>query len=271
VLLSVRSQVPREAIVASKQAADPGADASTPVFTREGARATIRLNRPRYLNRIQPEDLTSLEEMLETIEADESVRVLVFTGTGRAFSAGYHLGDMAERERTRQAAAHPLEESHFERVANKLENLRVPTVCALNGGVYGGATDLALCCDFRIGVEATEMFMPAARLGYHFYKSGMMRYTTRLGVAPEMLRIGYLDEIVPEDELAARADALAATLAAMAPVALQGMKRTINEIARGELDATAAIARNQRSQLSEDLQEGLAAWKDKRAPVFTGR
>lgn len=258
-------------------------DLSTPIFARDGFRAAIRLNRPRYLNRIEPEDLTALEEMLETVDADESVRVLVLTGTGRAFSAGYHLGDMAERERT--AEAETSEESHFERVANKLENLRVPTICALNGGVYGGATDLALCCDFRIGVEATEMFMPAARLGYHFYQSGVVRYTTRLGVAaakklfltaekigaPEMLRIGYLDEIVPEDQLAARVDALAATLAAMAPVAVQGMKRTINEIARGGLDEAAASARNRRSQLSDDLKEGLAAWKGKRAPVFTGR
>ena len=261
------------------------ADLSTPIFSRAGFCATIRLNRARYLNRIQPEDLTVLEEMMQAVEVDETLRVLVFTGTGRAFSAGYHLGDMAERERTAEAAAHPSEESHFERVANKLENLRVPTICALNGGFYGGATDLALACDFRIGVEATEMFMPAARLGYHFYKSGVVRYTTRLGVAaakklfltgqkidaPEMLRIGYLDEVVPEDQLASRTDALAATLAAMAPAAVEGMKRTINEIARGELDAGAAIARNQRSQLSEDLKEGLAAWKEKRTPVFTGR
>jgi enoyl-CoA hydratase/carnithine racemase len=268
-----------------QQAPEGAVEATPPVFTREGHRATIRLNRPRYLNRIQPEDLTILEQHLDAIEADFSIRVLVFTGTGRAFSAGYDLGDMAEKDRTHEAEEHPAEELHFERVANRLENIRVPTVCALNGGVYGGSTDLALACDFRIGVDTAEMFMPAARLGYHFYRSGIVRYTTRLGVAAakklfltaekidarEMLRIGYLDEVVAAGALMPRADALAATLAAMAPTAVQGMKRTINEFARGELDDAAAILRNSVSQRSEDLKEGLKAFREKRTPIFTGR
>ena len=150
------------------------------------------------------------------VEADRDIRVLVFTGTGRAFSAGYHLGNMAEDRAARKLPwRSPHEELYFEQVANRLEKLRVPTICALNGGVYGGATDLALCCDFRIGADTIEMFMPAARIGYHFYKSGIIRYTTRLGInaakklfltaqkidAAEMLRIGYVDELVPADRL----------------------------------------------------------------------
>jgi enoyl-CoA hydratase/carnithine racemase len=93
----------------------------------------------------------------------------------------------------------------FETVVNRLEDIAVPTICRLNGGVYGGSTDLALACDFRIGVDSCEMFMPAARLGLHYYKSGIARYVSRLGVdnaeklfltarkigAVEMLRIGY--------------------------------------------------------------------------------
>jgi len=257
---------------------------SLPVFTREGAVATLRLNRPRYLNRIQPEDLAEIDRVIGEVEADRSLRVLIFTGTGRAFSAGYHLGNMAESERTEAAVEAPSEELYFERVANRLEKLRVPTICALNGGVYGGATDLALCCDFRIGVDSIEMFMPAARIGYHFYKGGIIRYTTRLGLnaakklfltaqkieAGEMLRIGYVTELVPADELMPRTRALAEVIASMAPSAVAGMKLTINDFARGELDLIAATQRNNRSQRSRDLQEGLAAFRDKRAPVFTG-
>ena len=72
--------------------------------------------------------------------------------------------------------------SAFEAIVNRLEDLALPTICRLNGGVYGGSTDLALACDFRIGVDSGEMFMPAARLGLHYYKSGIMRYVSRLGV-----------------------------------------------------------------------------------------
>src|ERR1700712_863530 len=157
---------------------DPAA-ASTPVLTVDGARATIRLNRPKHLNRLQPDDLEALLSLFDRLEADPAIRVLVLTGTGRAFSAGYDLGSIAER-----AASAPAEQtagSAFEVVANRLEDLSMPTICRLNGGVYGGSTDLALACDFRIGVDTAEMFMPAARLGLHYYKSGIARHVTRLG------------------------------------------------------------------------------------------
>src|SRR3954451_2896017 len=145
--------------------------ASTPVFSLDGARATIRLNRPKHLNRLQPEDLEALQKLFGLVEADPAIRVLVLTGTGRAFSAGYDLGSISER-----AAADTEQEtagSAFEVMVNRLEDISVPTICRLNGGVYGGATDLALACDFRIGVNSAEMFMPAARLGLHYYTSGI--------------------------------------------------------------------------------------------------
>src|SRR5881227_974926 len=73
------------------------AEASTPVLSIDGARATIRLNRPKHLNRLQPDDLDALLNLFDRLEADPSIRVLVLTGTGRAFSAGYDLGSIAER------------------------------------------------------------------------------------------------------------------------------------------------------------------------------
>src|SRR6201995_1805332 len=154
--------------------------ASTPLLELDGARATIRLNRPKHLNRLQPDDLDALLKLFDRIEDDPAVRVLVLTGTGRAFSAGYDLNSVAERATS--AVEEKSAGSAFEVVVNRLEDLGVPTICRLNGGVYGGSTDLALACDFRIGLDSCEMFMPAARLGLHYYKSGIMRYTTRLGV-----------------------------------------------------------------------------------------
>ena len=257
---------------------DPEA-ASTPLFELDGARATIRLNRPRHLNRLQPEDLDALLKLFDRIEADSTIRALVLTGTGRAFSAGYDLGSIAER------AANAREQtagSAFEVVVNRLEDLAVPTICRINGGVYGGSTDMALACDFRIGVDTCEMFMPAARLGLHYYKSGIRRYVSRLGLdnakklfltaekigAAEMLRIGYLTAMVPTEALDQEVDRLAAILAGNAPAAMRGMKRTINEFARGQLDEAAADRRHRDSMRSAEITEGIKAFAEKRPPKF---
>ena len=254
--------------------------ASTPLLDIEGARATIRLNRPRHLNRLQPDDLDALLKLFDRIEADAAIRVLVLTGTGRAFSAGYDLNSVAE------GAAGAVEErsggSAFELMVNRLEDIGVPTICRLNGGVYGGSTDLALACDFRIGVDSCEMFMPAARLGLHYYKSGIRRYVSRLGAdnakklfltaekisAPEMLRIGYLTAMVPAESLDEEVDRLATLLAGNAPVAMAGMKRTINEFARNRLDEEAADRRHRDSMHGAEIKEGVKAFSEKRPPKF---
>ena len=253
--------------------------ASAPLLDIDGPRATIRLNRPKHLNRVQPDDLDALMQLFDRIEADPAIRVLVLTGTGRAFSAGYDLGSIAERAATAQEQTAG---SAFEVMVNRLEDLAVPTICRLNGGVYGGSTDLALACDFRIGVDNCEMFMPAARLGLHYYKSGIQRYVSRLGLdnakrlfltaerigAAEMLRIGYLTAMVPAEALDEEVDRLVAILAANAPVAMGGMKRAINEIARGRLDEEAADRRHRDSMRSAEIKEGIKAFSEKRPPRF---
>ena len=255
-------------------------DASPPVLERQGARATIRLNRPKHLNRLQAEDLEVLLKLFAEIEADPALRVLVLTGTGRAFSAGYDLNSVSERavSETEQKSAG----SAFEAVVNRLEDIGIPTICRLNGGVYGGSTDLALACDFRIGVDSCEMFMPAARLGLHYYKSGIARYVARLGLdnakrlfltaekigAPEMLRIGYLTSVVPAEALEEEVGRLVGTLAGNAPIAMRGMKRTIHEIARGKLDEEAADRRARDSMRGDEIKEGIKAFAEKRPPKF---
>jgi len=257
-----------------------GSDApSVPLLDIVGARATIRLNRPKHLNRLQPDDLDALVKLFDRIEADPAIRVLVLTGTGRAFSSGYDLGSIAERAANSQEQTAG---SAFERVVNRLEDLAVPTICRINGGVYGGSTDLALACDFRIGVDSCEMFMPAARLGLHYYKSGIRRYVSRLGLdnakrlfltaerigAPEMLRIGYLTAMAAPETLDEEVEKLAAVLAANAPLAMAGMKRAINEFARGALDEEAADRRHRDSMRSAEISEGIRAFAEKRPPKF---
>jgi len=263
-----------------KHPTDAAEAASAPLLEISGARATIRLNRPKHLNRLQADDLDALLKLFDRIEADPAIRVLVLTGTGRAFSAGYDLNSVAERATS--ATEEQSAGSAFEVVVNRLEDLAVPTICRLNGGVYGGSTDLALACDFRIGVDSCEMFMPAARLGLHYYKSGIKRYVSRLGVdnakrlfltaerisAPEMLRIGYLTAMVPADSFDEEVDRLAGILAGNAPVAMAGMKRAINEFARGKLDEEAADRRHRDSMRGAEIKEGILAFSEKRPPKF---
>ena len=254
--------------------------ASAPVLELNGARATIRLNRPKHLNRLQPDDLDALLKLFDRIEADPAIRVLVLTGTGRAFSAGYDLNSVAQRATS--AVEEKSAGSAFEIVVNRLEDLGIPTICWLNGGVYGGSTDLALACDFRIGVDSCEMFMPAARLGLHYYKSGIARYVSRLGAdnarklfltaqkidAHEMLRIGYLTAMAPAASFDQEVDKLANILAGNAPAAMRGMKRTINEFAHGKLDEDAADRRARASMRSAEIKEGIKAFAEKRPPKF---
>jgi enoyl-CoA hydratase/carnithine racemase len=245
----------------------------------DAGRATITLARPRHLNRLHREDLVALQSHFETLVRDATARVLVLTGSGRAFCAGFNLEELGEGD---AAARDP---QLFERTVDALESLPLPTLARLNGSVYGGATDLALACDFRVGVEGMELRMPAARLGLHYYPTGLRRFVTRLGPAAakrlfllaeavpgsELQRLGYLDELVPADRLDAHIDALAAALAEGAPLAVQGMKRSLDEIARGEFDLERLREREARCAASEDLREGLAAFAHKRRPRFGGR
>jgi enoyl-CoA hydratase/carnithine racemase len=243
-----------------------------------GERATIRLHRPRHRNRIEPGDIIRLLEHFDTVDANRDLRVLVVAASGPVFSAGFHLGALAE------AGEGAAKAPGFDVLVDRFEALRVPTICRLQGSVYGGATDWALAADFRVGVTGMEMLMPAARLGVHYYPSGLRRYVSRLGMnaakrlfltaeklgAEELLRIGYLTHLVAPEALDATVDALAARLAAMAPLAVQGMKRALNEIGHGALDVAACEERARICRDSTDLQEGLAAFREKRDPVFRG-
>jgi enoyl-CoA hydratase/carnithine racemase len=216
----------------------------TPELTLSGRTATIRLDAPERRNALGPDDLQALAAALARIETSADAEVAILTASGDTFCAGYDLGAMRRELRASQASA---AQSAFADVVDTLENLRVPTICAIGGGIYGGGGDLALACDFRVGTPRASLKVPAARLGLQFYYGGLRRYVERLGAdnakrifltagsfgSEELLRIGFLHEIVPEAELAGRVDELAATLLANAQTAVRGLKRSLNAIARG--------------------------------------
>jgi enoyl-CoA hydratase/carnithine racemase len=236
--------------------------------------ATITLRRPAQANRLDPDDLATLADHINTINQNEQVLVLRLQAEGKYFCSGYDIGQIGgPRELT------------FEQMVNAFEDARPVTIAVIQGGVYGGATDLALACDFRIGSPAVDMFMPAARLGLHFYQRGLERYVSRLGVntakklfltaekigADEMFACGFLTHLVADDKLADTADQLTQTLAGMAPLALLGMKKHLTRIARGVLDPADLQRDIASAAQSADLKEGAVAWAEKRAARFTGR
>lgn len=243
----------------------------------DGAVATITLDRPEKLNALDVADLEAFAAALSEVYAADGVRALIVTGTGaRAFSSGVALGDVGEKDWS---------ENPLTALCDGIEQFPLPTVCALNGGVWGGAAEIALACDFRIGVEGMVCRVPPALLGIDYEPHSIARAMRRIGGqwarrmylaaesfdAGQLLAMGFVDRLVAPEALGAEARAQADRLAALAPLAVQGMKRSIVEIADDRLDLDAARARIARAWASEDLREGLAAMKEKRAPVFRGR
>jgi len=256
----------------------------TLLLTVEGPRATITLNDPSKHNRLNTEGLGKLRHAIETVDADPDVRVLVLTGAGeKTFCSGYDLGSIPSGRDAKPSSE--IHKDSFETVMDRLEAMRMPTLCALNGGVYGGATDMALACDFRLGVKGMRFFMPAARFGLHYYPSGLRRYTQKVSPSfakrafllsedftdEDLLRVGYLDWLVDRADFTAKVDETAARLAGLAPLSMSNMKRAIEQFAQAEPDIPRIRDGIRECQTSEDLREGLTAMRERRTPAFKGR
>jgi enoyl-CoA hydratase/carnithine racemase len=254
--------------------------ASVPVLHIEGGVATITLNRPAQRNRLENADLKALLAHFDTVNRDAAVRVLVLTANTSGqprpvFCAGYDIGGFDE-------PGHG--STFFEEIPDALAALRPVSICALNGSVYGGATDVVLACDLRIGLLGIEWRMPATALGLHYYSSGLQRYVSRFGLAAtkrafltarpftdrQLEALGLFEALVAPEDWAASQEALLRDILALAPVAVQETKPSIREIEAGLGDVTRMREREQRTSQSADFAEGRAAFAQRRTPVFTG-
>ncbi|MFC0691956.1 enoyl-CoA hydratase/isomerase family protein [Paraburkholderia humisilvae] len=224
---------------------------------------TIRLDREHQHNRIDPSDISALREAIARIAVDQKALALVITGSGtRTFSSGYTLSALADGRM----------DGSFEAFLNEVERLPVVTICALNGSVYGGATDLALCCDIRIGVDNARMIMPAARIGLHYYPDGMRRYAQELGLmqakrlmltgmaidAAEMVRIGFLTERVAPPALPGRISQYLDALMECDTGTVRSMKRQFIAIGAGDKKAASDKADYERSLRSPVLASRIS-------------
>ncbi len=237
--------------------------AGAPMLCRAGAILRIQLNRPEEHNRLDPTDVDGLQVLLDQVAVDRSIRALVFTGSGdRTFSSGYTL----------QAITSELDQ-RFEHMLDTLEALPQITLVAFNGSVYGGATDLALCCDLRLGPPGMRMFMPAARFAMHYYPGGLRRYVNKLGLSAasklfltgmtvesdEMLRIGFLTEIIAREQLVQRTEEYLAAIDLTDASVVGLMKKHLRQVAERTVDYAELEQVYQRSLVSDELKSRLGA------------
>jgi len=247
------------------------------LLSREGHVARVTLNDPARHNALGAAEIAQLRRYLDAIADDATLRVLLLCGAGeRTFCAGASLTQFRSGDMSGEL---------FSTLTDQLAALPIPSVCALNGDVFGGGAEIALCCDYRIGVSGMRLLVPAARLGICYPLNGLQRYVDKLGLgaakrilvaseelqADALLGIGFLHRVVARERLAEESDAFARHLAGLAPLAVRAMKRILGDVARGELDPQLARQLARRCADSQDLREGLAAQREKRTPHFEGR
>jgi enoyl-CoA hydratase len=251
-------------------------------LTFEGPLARLTMKRADKLNALDRAMVDALAEAARAIEASREARVAILSGEGKAFCAG---GDIAawgglpalEMWRDWTRAGH--------RAFEALARLRVPVIAALTGHAFGGGLELAAVADIRIAESGIRLGLPESGLGMAPGWSGTQRLVRRFGAsvvrrmalggaifaAEDGLSLGLVDEVVAKGEALARAEELAAEIAKRGPLAVQIVKGMINAAEGEDRDAPIEGLAGALTAFTEDLAEGVAAFRAKRAPTFAGR
>jgi len=250
----------------------------------EGIRV-VTIDRPEKLNVLDTRVLEELEREIPAAESDPALRCLVFTGGGgKAFIVGADIGELAKltptegREHSRRGQT----------LLDRIEQLPVPTIAAVNGYAYGGGLELAMACTIRVASENARMGLPETSLGIIPGFGGTQRLPRLVGraralelvvtaekglTAAEAERIGLVNRVVPDDELGAVATEWATEIAGNAPLAIRAMKRLFRHGQTQDFASHSHHVLLQTMQLfgTKDFQEGLMSFVEKRPPEFRGR
>lgn len=250
---------------------------------------TLTLQRPEKRNALSLEMLAGLHLALKEWAEGCEVRVLVIRGAGdRAFSAGYDIGTIP-REMTPEIAEILRNHNPFTLAMESISTFPYPTIAMMNGYAFGAGLNLALCCDFRIGVEDICVSMPPVKLGLVYDPDGVRRFIDVVGMSrtreifltgrkymgKEVLQMGLVNRLVPAGDLSREVYALAEEIASNAPLALKGIKRILGMLHGGhvlnEEEKREIEVLQHQAYSSTDFAEGQAAFFEKRKPVFTGK
>jgi enoyl-CoA hydratase len=254
------------------------------IYEKSEGIATITLNRPEALNAFSKDVVEELLQALEDIKNDESVRVVVLTGAGeKAFSAGADIKAMAGMTALRARELSLM----GEKLCLALENLEKPVIAALNGYALGGGLEVAMACDLRIASETAKMGQTEINIGLIPGWGGTQRLTRLIGKtkAKELVltgkiidaktaeQLGIVNMVVPTAEFRGIVRQFALDLVARAPVAVKVAKALINKGEDIGLESALALEREGFGVVAstEDLQEGVKAFTEKRKPVFKGK
>lgn len=256
----------------------------TLLLERDGAVATVTINRPKVLNALNSQTIDELWRAMLDLKRDEAVRAIVLTGAGdKSFVAGADINELAVQTPT-GGREHALTGQH---VFDVIENLGKPVIAAINGYALGGGCELAMACTLRIAADSARLGQPEINLGLLPGYAGTQRLTRLVGKgramemmltgapvpAEEAHRIGLVNRVVPAAELMTEARKLAAQLAAGAPIAIRYI---INAVNKG-LEMAFAEACQYEATLfglvasTEDMREGTKAFLEKRKAEFKGR
>ena len=244
----------------------------------------LTINRPKMLNALNQEVLEELSFALDEVETDFSIRVLIVTGSGtKAFVAGADIKEMKEKNAVEGRIFSSLGNAVF----SKLEQLRQPTIAAVNGFALGGGCELALACDIRIGAENAKFGQPEVGLGIVPGFGGTQRLPRLVGIgkakeliytganvaAAEASRIGLLNKVVEVEALLEETKTMAKKIMRNSPLGIEGSKKAINQGMQMGLQQGLVLESEIFGALfaTEDQKEGMAAFVEKRKAQFENK